>query len=140
MFLFYLEHYLTLFVVLFWPKTNKEKKNDQKHGLTPLEKCSFWDFKRLNLVWPKEVSFLYRTLLNIISSFILTENLTKEKNFWPKAWVTPLEKRNFLGLWKILCFKRFFFLLFWPKTKKEKNWFFWPKARVGKMRLTKYFF
>ena len=21
---------------------------DQKHGLTPLEKCDFWDFERLN--------------------------------------------------------------------------------------------
>ena len=72
---------LNIICSIILTEINKEKKNDQKHGLTPLEKCSFWDFKRLNLVWAKEVSFLYRTLLNIISSFILTENLTKEKKF-----------------------------------------------------------
>ena len=52
---------------------------DQKRGLTPLEKCDFWDFERLNFLWPKKVSFLSRTLLNIISSLILREN--KQKNY-----------------------------------------------------------
>ena len=47
---------------------------DQKHGLTPLKKCDFWVFERLNFLWPKKVSFLSRTLLNIISSLISTEN------------------------------------------------------------------
>ena len=47
---------------------------DQKHGLTPLEKCDFWVFERLNFWWPKKVSFLSRILLNIISSLILREN------------------------------------------------------------------
>ena len=47
---------------------------DQKRGLTLLEKCDFWDFERLNFLWPKKVSFLSRTLLNIISSLILREN------------------------------------------------------------------
>ena len=55
-------------------RENQEEKFtffDQKHGLTPLEKCDFWDFERLNFLWPKKVSFLSRTLLNIISSLIL---------------------------------------------------------------------
>ena len=52
---------------------------DQKHGLTPLEKCDFWDFERLNFLWPKKVSFLSRTLLNIISSLILIENNSRKK-------------------------------------------------------------
>ena len=47
---------------------------DQKHGFVPLKKWSFWDFERLHFVWPKKVSFLFGTLLNIISSLILTEN------------------------------------------------------------------
>ena len=51
---------------------------DQKRGLTPLEKCDFWDFERLNFLWPKKVSFLPRTLLNIISSLILRENKQKK--------------------------------------------------------------
>ena len=56
---------------------NNNKKitfSDQKHGLTPLEKCDFGDFEILNFLSPKTVSFLSRTLLNIISSHILTEN------------------------------------------------------------------
>ena len=83
----------------------KEKNTffDQKHGLTPLEKCDFWDFerlKRLNFLWPKKVSFLSRTLLNIISSLILTENNSRKKNyiFLRKAWVNPFGKMRFLGL------------------------------------------
>ena len=47
---------------------------DQKHGFIPLKKCSFWDFEGLNFVKQKKVSFLSGTLLNIISSLILTEN------------------------------------------------------------------
>ena len=59
---------------------------DQKHGLTPLEKCDFWDFERLNFLWPKKVSFLSRTLLNIISSLILTKNkLIKRVHFLTKS-------------------------------------------------------
>ena len=52
---------------------------DQKRGLTPLEKSDFWDLKGLNFLWPKKVSFLFRTLLNIISSLILTENNSRKK-------------------------------------------------------------
>ena len=61
---------------------NKKRKNtffDQNHGLTPLEKCDFWDFERLKFLWPKKVSFLSRTLLNIISSVILRENQNRRK-------------------------------------------------------------
>ena len=61
---------------------NKKRKNtffDQNHGLTPLEKCDFWDFERLKFLWPKKVSFLSRTLLNIISSLILRENQNRKK-------------------------------------------------------------
>ena len=58
-------------------RENKKRNNtifDQKYGLTPLEKCDFWDFESLKLLWPKKVSFLSRTLLNIISSPVLREN------------------------------------------------------------------
>ena len=54
--------------------TEKITVFDQKHGLTPLEKCDFWDFERLKFSRPKKVCFLSRTLLNIISSLILREN------------------------------------------------------------------
>ena len=86
----------------------KEKNTffDQKHGLTPLEKCDFWDFerlKRLNFLWPKKVSFLSRTLLNIISSLILTENNSRKKTtfFDQKHGLTPLEKCDFWDFEKL---------------------------------------
>ena len=47
---------------------------DQKHGLTPLEKCDFGDFEILTFLWAKIVCFLSRILLNLFSSIILTEN------------------------------------------------------------------
>ena len=72
---------------------------DQKRGLTPLEKCDFWVFERLNFLWPKKVSFLSRTLLNIISSLILRENKQRKKlQFLTKASVNPFEEMRCLGL------------------------------------------
>ena len=45
------------------------KKNtffDQKYGLTPLEKCDFWDFERLHFWGPKKVSFRSETLFLVL--------------------------------------------------------------------------
>ena len=79
----------------------------QKHVLTPLDKCDFWDFERLNFSWPKKVYFLSRRWLNIISSLILTENkLITKCNFWPKAWVNPRAKNAILGTLKEGIFYR----------------------------------
>ena len=105
-FLFYLAHYLTLFLVLFWPKTTQEKKYifwPKAWVLTPLEKCDFWDFERLHFLGPKKVSFLSRTLLNIISSLILTENNSRKKTtfFDQKHGLTPLEKCDFWDFEKL---------------------------------------
>ena len=38
---------------------------------TLVKQDKIWDFKRLNFLWPKKVSFLSRTSLNIISSVCL---------------------------------------------------------------------
>ena len=47
MFPFYSEHEETLFLRLFWGKTNKEKFwiFDLNRGLTPLENCEFWPYE-----------------------------------------------------------------------------------------------
>ena len=117
-----------------------------------MEKSDFWDVKRLDFLWPKKVSFRSRTLLNIICSLTLTENNSRKKTlfFDQKHGLTPLEKCDFLGLWKITFLRakqRFLFylahylalflVLFWPKTTQEKKYFLWTKAWVnpfGKMR------
>ena len=83
------------------------KKNleffDQKHVLTPLGNCDFWDFKKFLLLL-KKVSFLSRTLLNLFSSLVLTK--TKERKNWhffaQKHGLTPLEKYDFYDFQK--CF------------------------------------
>ena len=68
---------------------------DQKHGLSPLEKCDYLDFEKFCfLFWP---------------------NLNKRKRgiFGLKAWVNAFGKVQFFGLWKIIFFKvkkGFFFL------------------------------
>ena len=62
-----------------------------------MEKLYFGDFERLNFLWLKKVSFVSRTVLNIISSLLLPK-ITQEKKYivWPKAWVlTPLEICDF---------------------------------------------
>ena len=91
---------------------NKKRKSTffgQNHAITPLEKCDIWDFERLKFLWPKKVSSLSRTLLNIVSSLILRENQKEEFTFFDqKLGLTPLEKCDF---WD---FERLKFL--WPKS------------------------
>ena len=87
---------------------------DQKHGLSPLEKCDYLDFEKFCfLFWP---------------------NLNKRKRgiFGLKAWVNAFGKVQFFGLWKIIFFKvkkGFFFsesqkalllVLFWSNLNKKK--------------------
>ena len=83
---------------LILTENNSRKKTtffDQKHGLTPLEKCDFWDFERLPFLGPKKVSFRSGTLLNIISSLVLTENNSRKKNTF---FDQKHGKMRFLGL------------------------------------------
>ena len=44
---------------------------DQKHGLTPLDKCNFLDFEKFFFLMPKKVSLFPVKSENIISSLIL---------------------------------------------------------------------
>ena len=78
---------------------------DQNHGLTPLENWDFWDFEKFRFYTQKTVSFLSRTLLNLISSLVLTK--TKKERigiFWPKAWVNPFGKLRFLDFKKFCSY------------------------------------
>ena len=87
---------------------------DQNHGLTPLEKCDFLDFERLNFLWPKIVCFVSRILLNLFSSLRLSES--KERKKWhffdQKHGLTPLEKYDFwdFEILNILWLKKVSFL------------------------------
>ena len=80
---------------IFWPKA--------------WEKCNFWDFERLNFVWPKKVSFLSGTLFLVL--FWTKTNKEKYIHFRPKELVNPFGNMIFLGLWNIEFFtaKKCFF-------------------------------
>ena len=73
---------------------------DQKHGITPLEKCDFWDFEKFSFYSRKKFFFFFYTKLvsNISSPFWLKPNIEKIGLFWPKAWVAPFGKMWFLRL------------------------------------------
>ena len=142
---FFLGHHSTLFLNLFWLKTTKEKNPflDQKHGLTPLEKCDFWDVEQLCFSSQKKFVFYpghHSTLFLVLFDW---KQLMKKKNpfFDQKHGLTPLEKCNFWDVEKF-CFssqKKFvfylghhstlFLVLFWLKTNKEKKFHFLTKSR-----------
>ena len=65
------------------------------------------------LLWSKKVSFLSRTLLNLISSPFLTENKKRKKIkfFYQKSGLTPFEKYGFWDFEKICLYsqKKFVF-------------------------------
>ena len=81
-------------------------QNVIKHS--PLWKNAiFWTYKDWIFYGRKSSFFVSRTLLNIISSLILTENNSRKKYiFWPKAWVNHFEKMRFFEkfcfLWWII--------------------------------------
>ena len=65
----------------------------QKHGLTTFGKKDFSDFEKFGLYSQKDFFFQSRTLLNIISSLILTGKKKEKKVFFDQEHrLTSLEK------------------------------------------------
>ena len=96
-FLFYLEHPK----LYFWSYFDRKEKMEKiafflpKVWVNPFGKVRFWGrWKMLFLV--SKVFFLSRTLLNLMSNLILTENKNWKKVhfFYQKHGLTPLEKYN----------------------------------------------
>ena len=85
------DHHQTLFLVVFWGGTKKEKFkfSYKNYGFTPLEKCDFSDIKNC---------FVYSHFLSAASSStsrsrIFTKN--KQRKIWiygSKSWVNPFGK------------------------------------------------
>ena len=53
---------------------------DQKHGLTPLKKCDFWDFERLPFLGPKGFFSFWNIVKHYFQSYFDRKQL-KKKNF-----------------------------------------------------------
>ena len=74
---------------------------DQKHRLTPLEKCDFNDFETISFYSQKGFFFIYK--FSKYYFYFLTENKLKESGtFLTKAWVhaTFETMQNFVFLVK----------------------------------------
>ena len=122
---------------------------DQKHGLTPLKKCDFWDVEKFCCFSQKRFVFYlghHSTLFLVL--FWLKTNKEKNSIFWPKAWVNPFGKMPFLRLW-IFFKKKFvfylkhhstsFLVLFDRKQIKKKNMFFDQKQGLNTLEKMPFF-
>ena len=47
---------------------------DQTCGITPLEKCHFFDEVKMTFLWPKKPCFLFKTASNYLSWYFGKEN------------------------------------------------------------------
>ena len=79
---------------------------DQKHGLTPLEKCDFNDFETISFNSQKRFLFHSTNSVSTVSGLDLTENKLKESGtFFNKSMGASFETmKNFVFIVK----KRFF--------------------------------
>ena len=97
---------------IFLPHIAKNKKVekwlilDQNHGLTPLEKCHFFEF--LNFLFLKATKGVF-SFQNIIKTHFPALYCQKRKggkmaNFGPKPWTNPFGKMPFFRLFELLGF------------------------------------
>ena len=92
---------------------------DQNHGLTPLEKCQFFDFLNLLFLQPKKPFFRSRKSQKTFSQPILLKKKKLEKAPFlnQNDGLTPLEKCQFFDLlnFLFLWFRKRFFVLEYRK-------------------------
>ena len=85
-----------IFLAYIASKKNLEKWQflDENHGLTPLEKCKFFDFLNFVFLKPREAFFLPRiSYKNIfLAYFSLKKKVRKMPILIPKRWVNPFGK------------------------------------------------
>ena len=99
---------LNTFFFRLLPKKKLEKWPyfDENHGLTPLEKCQFYDFVNFLFLQPRKAFFLFQ---NIIKDIFLA-NIAKKKTlkklpfFDQNHGLTPFAKRSFFRLFELHFF------------------------------------
>ena len=105
---FVLEYHEIHFPTLYCEKKKLEKWPflDQNHGLTPLEKCQFFDFLNFLFFIAQKSVFSFQ---NIIKDIFLSYNAGKKKFkmaiFGPKPWVNPFGKMSTFRLFELLGFR-----------------------------------
>ena len=78
---------------------------DQNHGLTPLEKCQFFDFLNFFFYSLERRFFVleYRKR-HFPGLYCLKKKVGKMAIFRPKPWVNPFAKMSLLELFKLVVF------------------------------------
>ena len=117
--------------------------SEQNHGLTPLEKCQFFDLLNLLFLQPRKEFFSFQNIVKDIFLGYIAKKKRLEK--WPfserKPWVNPFGKMSIFRPFELVVFiaqKRRFFLLEYCKRHfpdlhrlKKKSWkngHFWTKT------------
>ena len=79
---------------------------DKNHGLTPLEKCQFFDFLNFLFLQLRKAFFGSRISSKTISQPILPKRkkVGKMAIFGPKTWVNPFGKMSIFRLFDLLVF------------------------------------
>ena len=94
---------------LYCLKKKKLKKwpfLDQNHGLTPLEKCQFFDFLNFLFLQPRKAFFLCQNIVkDIFLSFIALKKNLKNGHFWTKTLGLPFGKMSNFRIFELLVFK-----------------------------------
>ena len=67
------QHYFKM-IFAQTPKTQKVLLFDQNHGLTPLQKCKFFDFLKMTFLQFRKVGFVSKTLFRSIPRCFLYKN------------------------------------------------------------------
>ena len=140
-FIFSFQNIVTnIFLVYIAQKKKLEKWSffDQKHGLTPLKKCQFFDSLNFLFLQPRKAFFRSRISLQTFSCSILPKKkrVGKMAIFGHKPSVYPFRKMSIFGLFELLLFiaqKGIFFAL-----KYHKGHFpalYCIKKQVGKMAI-----
>ena len=78
---------------------------DQNHGLTPLQKCQFFDFLNFLFLQARKLfSALEYRKRHFPCRYCLKKKGGKMAIFGPKAWVNPFAKKAIFRLFELLVF------------------------------------
>ena len=105
---FVLEYHKRHFPGLYYQKRKSWKKLaflNQNHGLTPLEKCQFFDFLNFFFLHPRKAFFRFKISLKTFSWPILPKKkIGTMAIFGPKQWVNFFGKMSIFRLFELLVF------------------------------------
>ena len=105
---FVLEYYKRHFPGLYCQKKTKLEKwpfLDQNHGLTPWEKCQFFDFKDFLFLFPRKRFFVLEYhQRHFHDLYCLKKKVRKMAIFGLKPWVNPLGKMSIFRLFGLVVF------------------------------------